>query len=351
MPTSLQLALATFGAMLALTPIVRAIAVRAGAVDRPGPRRVHADPVPTLGGLAMVASVLGVGWLFHALPGELRQLDTHPLLGLSLASLPLLGLGLIDDTAGVPARAKLGVQVLSGVILAGFGYRVALITNPFGEPLVAGWLGVPLAVVWVVIVINAINLIDGLDGLASGVVLIAAASLWWVGHGRGDIYVMFLSALLIGTTAGFLVFNFPPAKIFMGDTGSHFLGLVLAAASLLEHRKAATTAALLFPLTALAVPLADSLFAFIRRLRAGRPVFSADREHLHHRLLRIGYSPRRATLALWALCAACGGFSVLLERLPHTTGLLLVGLTIVVLSVIYRRIGRGRSTPPASGGA
>ncbi|MEO5619158.1 MAG: MraY family glycosyltransferase [Candidatus Eisenbacteria bacterium] len=345
MPTSLQLALASFALMLACTPLVRLLAMRAGILDHPGPRRVHRDALPTLGGLAMVAAALGVAWIARAIPGELRELDVRPLLGLSFAAIPLLGMGLVDDTVGVPPRVKLAVQVLSGVILMAFGYGVPLVSNPFGLPFESGWLSGPLAVLWVVVVINAVNLIDGLDGLASGVVLIAAATLWWVGRGHGDVYVMFLTSLLIGTTAGFLMFNFPPAKIFMGDTGSHFLGLVLAAASLLENRKATTTAALLFPLTALAVPLADSLFALGRRLSAGRPVFSADSEHVHHRLLRLGLSPRNATLALWGLCAACAVLSLVLETLPHATGLMLVGAIALVLFVAYRAIGRGRGGP------
>ncbi len=340
MPYSLQLALATILLTLILTPIVRWLAQRSGALDRPGPRRVHVEAVPTLGGLAMVVATLGVAWLARALPGPAQELDVRPLLGLSLAALPLLGLGIVDDTVGVPPWVKLAVQLLAGIILVSFGYSVPLVTNPFGAPVTAGWWGGPLGVIWVVVVINAINLIDGIDGLASGVVLIAAATLWWVGRGHMDFYVMFIASLLIGTTAGFLVYNFPPARIFMGDTGSLFLGLVLAAASLLENRKATTTAALLFPLTALAVPLTDSVFAFARRVKAGRPVFSADREHVHHRLLAIGLSPRAAVVALWCLCAACAALSIVLETLPHSLGLLLVGAVGIALIVAYRSIGR-----------
>jgi UDP-GlcNAc:undecaprenyl-phosphate GlcNAc-1-phosphate transferase len=340
MPYSLQLALATLLLTLILTPIVRWISQTAGALDHPGPRRIHREAVPTLGGLGLVIATLAVAWLARALPGPARELDVRPLLGLSVASIPLLGLGIVDDTRGVPPWTKLVVQVLAGVILIAFGYSVPLVTNPFGAPVAAGWWSGPIAVTWVVIVINAINLIDGLDGLASGVVLIAAATLWWVGRGHDDFYVMFIASLLIGTTAGFLVFNFPPARIFMGDTGSHFLGLVLAAASLLENRKATTTAALLFPLTALAVPLADSLFAFARRIRARRPPFSADREHVHHRLLALGLSPRAAVVSLWCLAAACAALSVLLETLPHSLGLLLVGAIGIALLLAYRSIGR-----------
>ena len=340
MPYSLQLALSTLLLTLIATPIVRWLAQSAGALDHPGPRRIHREAVPTLGGLAMVVATLAVAWLARALPGPAKLLDPRPLLGLSVASIPLLGLGIVDDTRGTPPWVKLVVQVLAGVILVAFGYNVPLVTNPFGAPLAAGGWSGPIVVVWVVIVINAINLIDGLDGLASGVVLIVSVTLWWVGRIHGDFYVMFLASLLIGTTAGFLVFNFPPARIFMGDTGSHYLGLMIAAASLLENRKATTTAALLFPLTALAVPLADGLFAFARRIRARRPPFSPDREHVHHRLLDLGLSPRATLLALWCLCFACAALSVVLESLPHSLGLLMVGAMGLALLLAYRSIKR-----------
>lgn len=340
MPYSLVLALATFAVALAATPLVRRLALRAGAIDRPGPRRIHTEPVPTLGGLAMMLAVLGVAWVARSAPGPARELDVRPLLGLSLASVPLLGLGLVDDTRGVRARTKLFLQVVAGVVLVAFGYGVPLVSNPFGSPIAAGILSGPLAVLWVVVVINAINLIDGLDGLAAGVVVIAAATLWWVGRGHGDFYVMFIASLLIGSSLGFLVFNYPPARIFMGDTGSHFLGLMLAGASLLENRKATTTVALLFPLTALAVPLADSLFALGRRLRAGRHVFSPDSEHVHHRLLRLGLPPRQALLVLWGFCVACGGLGVVIENLPHAIGLALAAGLGLVLFIAYRIIGR-----------
>lgn len=346
MPYSLQLALSTLLLTLILTPIVRWLSETAGVLDHPGPRRIHRAAVPTLGGLAMVIATLAVAWLARALPGPARLLDVRPLLGLSVASVPLLGLGIVDDTRGTPPGLKLAVQVLAGVILVAFGYGVPLVTNPFGAPVAAGWWSGPIAVVWVVIVINAINLIDGLDGLASGVVLISSATLWWVGRGHYDFYVMFIASLLIGTTAGFLVFNFPPARIFMGDTGSHFLGLVIAAASLLENRKATTTAALLFPLTALAVPLADSLFAFARRVRARRPPFSADREHVHHRLLALGLTPRAVLLALWCLCLASAVLSVVLEGLPHSLGLLLVAAVGLALLIAYRAIKPRGGTGP-----
>ena len=334
MPYSLALALAACVLTLALTPAVMTLARRAGALDHPGPRRIHRVPVPTLGGLAFVVAVLGVAWLARVLPGPARMLEVRPLLGLTLAAVPLLMLGVVDDLRGAGPWTKLAVQACSALVLVHFGYGVPLLTNPFGAPLELGFLSGPLAVVWVLVVVNAINLIDGLDGLASGVVLIAAATLWWVGHAHLDFYVMFIASLLIGSTLGFLPWNFPPARVFMGDTGSHFLGLTLAAVALLENRKETAAVTLLFPLVALGVPIADSLMAFARRLGSGRHVFHADREHIHHRLLGLGLSPRGALLVLWGLCAVFGVTAVVLAAQPRSLALLVVLVLALVLFVV-----------------
>jgi UDP-GlcNAc:undecaprenyl-phosphate GlcNAc-1-phosphate transferase len=343
MPYSLSLALAACLLTLALTPAVMALARRGGALDHPGPRRIHRAPVPTLGGLAFIAAVLGVAWLARVLPGPARELDVRPLLGLTLAAIPLVALGLVDDLRGAGPWTKLAVQACAAMILVHFGYGVPLLTNPFGTPIGLGALSGPLAVVWVLLVVNAINLIDGLDGLASGVVLIAAATLWWVGRTHADLYVMFIASLLIGSTLGFLRWNFPPARIFMGDTGSHFLGLVLAAAALLENRKETAAVTLLFPLVALGVPVADSLLAFVRRLGSGRHVFHADREHIHHRLLALGLSPRATLLVLWGVCAAFGVTAVVLAAQPRSLALLVVLLLALTLFVVLEVLtARGR---------
>ena len=348
MPYSLSLALAACVLTVALTPVVMALARRIGALDQPGPRRVHREPVPTLGGLAFVVAVLGVAWLARVLPGPARALDVRPLLGLTLAALPLLALGLVDDLRGAGPWTKLGVQGCAAMVLVHFGYGVPLLTNPFGAPIGAGLLSGPLAVAWVLVVVNAVNLIDGLDGLASGVVLIAAATLWWVGRTHADFYVMFLASLLIGSTLGFLRWNFPPARVFMGDTGSQFLGLVLAAAALLENRKETAALTLLFPFVALGVPIADSLLAFARRLGSGRHVFHADREHIHHRLLALGLSPRATLLVLWGLCAVSGATAVVLAAQPRSVALiavLVLGLALFVAAEVLTARGRRPDGP------
>ena len=339
MPYSLQLALASVAVMLVCTPLAMRFAVRIGALAQPGERRIHSAPVPTLGGLAMIAAVLAVAWASRVLPGAAATLDSMPLLGLTLAALPVAALGVWDDTRGASPWTKLLVQSGAALVLVWFGFGIPLFTNPLtGESVAAGAWNAPLTVLWVVAVINAINLIDGLDGLASGVVLIAAATLWWVGRTHFDFYVMFISSLLIGTTLGFLRFNFPPARVFMGDTGSQFLGLTLAAASLLENRKGTATVALLFPLVALGVPLVDSVLAFVRRASSGSHVFGGDADHIHHRLLRLGFSQRGVLLVLWGLCALCGLAAAALSAFPRGTVIASVAALAVLLFIVFQVI-------------
>ena len=356
MPYSLTLALAALAVTLLVTPSIMALARQARLFDYPRPRHIHAEPVPTLGGLALAVAVLGVAWVARALPGPARELELRPLLGLSLAAIPILALGTVDDLRGTPPWVKLIIQACAALVLVLFGYGVPVLTNPLGGSLSSGIFNIPLTVAWVLVVVNAINLIDGLDGLASGAVLIASMALWWVGRTHGDFYVMFVCSLLAGATLGFLRFNFPPARIFMGDTGSHFLGLVLAAASLLENRKGTAAVTLLFPLVAMGVPIADSLLAFVRRLARGTPVFRADSEHIHHRLLRLGLSPRNALFVLWYLCAYLGVTAVVLSAMPHEYTWLMLGLMVVglvfafeVLEFIDRRLSERRGEPPGGG--
>jgi UDP-GlcNAc:undecaprenyl-phosphate GlcNAc-1-phosphate transferase len=344
-PYSLSIALAAAAVALLATPVVIAAARRAGAFDHPGPRRIHREPVPTLGGLALVLAVLGAAWVARLLPGPAGALDVKPLLGLTLAAIPMVALGLVDDLRGAGPWAKLAIQTSAAMVLVLFGYGVPVLTNPFNGNFASGAFNIPLTVAWVLVVTNAINLIDGLDGLAAGAVLIAAVTLWWVGRSHADFYVMFISALLIGATFGFLRYNFPPARIFMGDTGSQFLGLSLAAVSLLENRKGTAAVTLLLPLVALAVPIADGSVAFLRRLVRGRPVFHADVGHIHHRLLRLGLSPRQALFALWGVCAFCGAMAALLAALPHTVSApLALALALALFAALawVRARDRGR---------
>lgn len=350
MPYSLALALAAAIVSLALTPLARQLALRAGAIDIPDARRVHKTPTPRFGGLAIAAAVLGVAWVSRLLPGPAASLDPRPLLGLTCAAVPILALGMADDRWSVSPWVKLIVQACAALTLTLFGYGIPVLTNPFGPAIELGVFNVPLTLVWVLVVTNAINLVDGLDGLASGVVAIACAALWMTARLHADFYVMFIASLLIGGCAGFLRWNFPPASVFMGDTGSQFLGLTLSAVSLLENRKGTAVLTLLLPLVALGVPLADSALAFLRRLVKRRHVFRGDTSHVHHQLLEVGLSPRAALFAMWTLCAFFGLIAVLLTWLPRTWSALLVTVLAAVLFVVLEtlrtlRRARGAGLP------
>lgn len=353
MPYSLSLALAAAAVALLLTPLARALALRVGAIDQPDARRIHVVPTPRFGGLAIAAGVLLVAWVARALPGPAATLDLHPLLGLTCAAVPILALGMADDLWNVSPWVKLAVQACAAITLTLFGFGVPVLTNPFGPPIELGVFNAPLTIVWVLVVTNAINLIDGLDGLAAGVVAIASAALWVTAWLHADFYVLFFSSLLIGACAGFLRWNFPPASVFMGDTGSQFLGLTLAALSLLENRKGTAALTLLLPLVALGVPIADSVLAFLRRAIRRQPVFRGDTSHVHHQLLAIGLSPRAAMFAMWALCAFFGLIALLLTWLPRYWSALLVTVLAAVLYVtleLLRTLRRSReAAPPASG--
>jgi UDP-GlcNAc:undecaprenyl-phosphate GlcNAc-1-phosphate transferase len=350
MPYSLQLALAAALVAWALTPLARRLAVRLGAIDQPDDRRIHTEPTPRYGGLAIAAAVLGVAWLARALPGPAAALDSRPLLGLTCAAVPILALGLVDDRRSVPPLVKLVVQACAALTLTVFGYGVPMLTNPLGPPIASGPFNVPLTLAWVLVVTNAVNLIDGLDGLASGMVVIACGALWLAARMHADFYVMFFAALLIGACTGFLRWNFPPARVFMGDTGSQFLGLTLAAVSLLENRKGTAAVTLLLPLVALALPLADTLVAFARRLAHRRPVFLGDTQHLHHQLLAAGLSVRGALFALWGLCGVFAGLAVLLTWLPRSWSALIVTVLAVVLLVTFETLRVLRPEPPPAEG-
>lgn len=356
-PYSLVLAGSAFLITLAVTPAVIVAARRLGIVDRPGPRRIHTSPIPTAGGMAMAVAVLGVAWGARLVSDAARTtLPVRPLVGITIAAVIVVLLGVVDDARGVRPWGKLLGEALAGWVLWAHGLGIPLISNPFGEAFQTGILDLPLTLIWVLVVVNAINLIDGIDGLASGAVFIAAVTMWFVGRTNGDFYVMFVTAIITGATFGFLRYNFPPARVFMGDTGSGFLGLLLAAVALLENSKGSAAITLLFPLVALAVPISDSVIAAVRRIVGGRSPFHADSEHIHHRLIRIGLSQRHVLYVLWFLCAYSGVMAIVLATLPPGyAALLAVFLALGVLlafrglSFIDRVLASRPPAPPGAG--
>lgn len=309
---SLVAALVGMGVAAGLTPLVRHVAQWVGAVDAPGGRRVHAQATPRLGGLAIVGgywAALGLCWVTGLLAG--RVSDPRAVWIFLLGGGLLAATGAFDDAKPLGAKRKLLIQIIAAT-LAWYGdVRITQhITVPgFGLLEIGPVLSYVGTVAWILAFTNAINLIDGLDGLAGGVVFFAGLTNLVVALVSGNVLGAALNAALAGAVLGFLFYNFNPATIFMGDTGSMFLGYTLGAAALLSgHQKESTLVSLLVPLIALGLPLADTLLAMARRFFAHRSIFSADRQHLHHRLLDLGLTHRRAVLVLYAcsvlLCAA-----------------------------------------------
>ncbi|HWE28057.1 MAG TPA: MraY family glycosyltransferase, partial [Polyangia bacterium] len=242
------------------------------------------------------------------------------------------------------ARVKFSIQVAVACGLYAFGFRVETLTTPWGV-MALGVFSLPITVLWIVGVTNAVNLIDGLDGLAGGVSLIALAAVFFIGASRGDAFMMLFSAALGGAVLGFLFYNFNPATIFMGDTGSMFLGFMLAVCSIKAGQKSSTAVAL-FPVALLALPLCDTVVAMWRRLASGLPPFTGDREHFHHRLLARGLSHRNAVTTLYGVATI---FATLAIVLYNATGWLLagsVGGLMLVLHLLLSNLGYYRDLVP-----
>jgi UDP-GlcNAc:undecaprenyl-phosphate GlcNAc-1-phosphate transferase len=288
-----------------LTPVIRRLALRVGAVSLPGGRNVNVRQIPRLGGIAIAIAFLIP--LLTILPAEsvvaaALRAEWKRVTGLMLGAFIMATVGVADDTRSVRALHKLGFQVAAAVIAFAAGFRIEAVSVPFFGELSMGIFALPITVGWIVGVINAINLIDGLDGLAAGIAFFAALTNFVVAYVAHDTFVAALMVTTMGSIAGFLLFNFNPARIFMGDSGSYFLGIVLGTTSVIgAAQKTSTTVSILVPMLALGVPIFDTLFSIIRRFLERRPIFSADRGHIHHRLLDMGLTHRRSVLILYGV--------------------------------------------------
>ncbi len=326
-----------------LTPRVRDLALRMGAVDHAlSSRKVHGRPIPRLGGLAIAAAFYAplLGMIaFQSGVGALFLAQQNLAIGLVIGGTAIILLGVYDDLRGAGAGRKFAVQFAVAGLMYALGFRVEILANPFGDPLHIGWFGLPLTLFWIVGIINAMNLIDGLDGLAGGVALVAVAATLIISVQRGNPLMTLFCAALGGSILGFLFYNFNPASIFMGDTGSMFLGFILATTSIQTNQKASTTVAVLVPLALLGVPILDTLLAISRRAMRGRPLFRADRDHIHHRLLALGLSHRQAVLVLYGVCLLFGATALVLTVANSLLTTLTLATVAVVSFVFLRRLG------------
>ena len=309
------------------TPMVMRLARRIGAIDHPNDRKVHAKPTATLGGLAILIGLVGAGVSAMFVP-EFRAaltVSSAPI-GILAAGVVIFALGAVDDLRDLPASVKLAGQVLAAGILFLSGVRMQSVFIPGGEQYLLGPdVSVLVTVGWLVLMINAVNLIDGLDGLAAGIVAIAASAFFVFSYEMAEIGLSssapVITVIILGASLGFLRYNFFPARIFMGDSGSNLLGLVLGAATIAGISTAPSDfspssvasgvflayAPLLIPMSVVAIPLIDSVLAVVRRSRKRRSVFHADKEHLHHRLMDLGHGHRQAVIVMYVWSALAAG--------------------------------------------
>lgn len=301
---------------LVATPVVRHFAHRHGLLDHPGGRKIHSRAVPRLGGVAMVIAFgVAIAAAQVARPGleAVGGLRPDRVLAILAGVSVLVAVGLIDDVFGMRARVKLLAQVGAAVLAWYLGLSIEAFHLPWATADL-GALALPLTVTWIVAVINAINLIDGLDGLASGVVLTALGAFAVIGGAERIDPTLVIIAATTAAAVGFLAYNLHPASIIMGDTGSMFLGFVVAAVAISLTQDGVRPAPPWVPVVALALPIVDTGWAIVRRTASGDPIFVADRNHIHHQLLRRGMSQRDAMLLLTAVSAGAAILAILLSR-------------------------------------
>lgn len=308
-----------------LTPSVKKLAIKLGALDKPDARKVHKHPIPRMGGLAIYA-----GFMVATLISMHMSLE---IIGILVGGTVILIVGIIDDMIQLQAKVKLAGQIVAAAILVLFGVQIEWLTNPFGDLIYFDYLSIPITIFWVVGLTNTVNLIDGLDGLAAGVSTIAALTILLVALQQNFLVVAVLTAALAGGAVGFLQYNFNPAEIFMGDTGSMFLGYMLAAISILGAVKSAATIALVVPIVALGLPIMDTTFAIIRRYNSGQPIFKPDKGHLHHRLLAMGLTQKQAVLLMYVISGCLGLSAIALTEVNLGFAAVII-LAIVILAVL-----------------
>lgn len=336
----------SLGLSYLLTPLMENVAVKAGIFCKDSGRRVHSRSIPYLGGLAIyfsfVISALIVFYINFYTNQEFKVEFIPKLRGLLIGSTLIVLLGLWDDIKNIRPLTKLSGQIIVALVLFSYGFKIELLTNPFlgGEMRIPLFLSVLVTVAWIVGLINAMNLIDGLDGLAAGITIIISGSLLFVALSLHNYITVFLLAALAGSALGFLRFNFYPARIFMGDSGSMFLGLILASAPLIGFQyKSATAVVLLIPITALTLPIYDTFLAITRRLLKRGSIFKADRRHLHHRLLSAGLKQRQIVLFMYLVTLYLGIFAFLFVLIPGEYALILLALLSLGLFMGVKIIG------------
>ncbi|MZP29490.1 undecaprenyl/decaprenyl-phosphate alpha-N-acetylglucosaminyl 1-phosphate transferase [Heliobacterium undosum] len=335
---------AAFLLALLLTPLARRLAFLIGAVDAPGGRKVHQQLMPRLGGLAIFGGFMLTVVALGVTDSDYQRSE---IIGMLVGGAIIVLVGILDDTRDLPAKVKLLGQVVAALAILPFGLSVDFVTNPFVGPDVVelGWLRGPITVLWIIGVTNAVNLIDGLDGLAAGIAAIASVTMAIVAWTQGQILVASLALVLAASSAGFLKHNFHPARIFMGDTGAMFLGFTLACLSIMGLAKVATVISVFIPILIVGIPILDTGFAIFRRVQKGQPIFQADKDHLHHRLLALGFSHPQTVMIIYGINTVLGATAVFLTTVSTAQSVFILILLASLILVAADRVGiLGRSS-------
>lgn len=320
-----------FISSILITPLVKKLAIKIGATDKPNQRKVHQKIMPRLGGLAIYISFI-IGFIIWS-P------DVRYALPILIGSTVIIITGILDDMMELSAKVKFGGQLIAaGIVVIYGGIQVEFITLPFGGQIDFGFLDIPITIIWIVGITNAINLIDGLDGLAAGVSSIALITISGMAMMMGYGFVAALGAIVLASTLGFLIYNFHPAKIFMGDTGALFLGFMISVLSLLGF-KGVTMVSLIIPVIILGVPISDTFFAIIRRIVHKQPISAPDKSHLHHCLLKLGFSHRQTVLIIYAIAAFFALAAVIFSQAKLWGAFLLIGVLLILIEIFAEKIG------------
>lgn len=314
-----------------ITPLIKKLAFLIGATDQPNKRKVHQTIMPRLGGLAISISFM-TGILI------LRPINTASS-AIILGCIIIVITGFCDDLFELAAKYKLMGQLAAAftVVFLG-GLQVVFINLPFGGQLEFGFLSVPFTILWIVGITNAINLIDGLDGLAAGVSSIAVITISGIAMIQGNVYVASVGLIVLASTLGFLFYNFHPASIFMGDTGALFLGFIISVLSLLGFKNV-TFISFVAPVMILGVPISDTIFAILRRIINKKPLSAPDKSHLHHCMLRLGFTHRQTVLLIYAMAAMFGLVAVIYTQAKIGGAYFLIGVLLIIIELIAEKLG------------
>ena len=333
--------IAAFVASILLTPLVKRLAFRIGAVDAPNYRKVHARIMPRLGGLAIfLAFLIGVAILYPFLVNvPLPNTSKYSLVAIIIGACIIVATGVVDGMREISAKAKMLGQLLAALIVIFVGgIQIDFINLPFVGELNFGFLSIPLTILWIVGITNAINLIDGLDGLAAGVSSIALITLAGMAFIMGNMFVLAIAGILAAATIGFLFYNFHPAKIFMGDTGALFLGFMISVLALLGFKNI-TVISLIIPVIMLGVPISDTFFAIVRRVRMKKKWSDPDKSHLHHRLLDMGFTHRQTVLIIYGIAMMFGLAAIIFSMAKFWGAMLLITVILVAVEIFVEIIG------------